>query len=401
MRKLLQLNVCSNWGSTGRITEQIGTMAIQNGWDSYIAYGRSRRDSQLKPIKVGGKWDVYEHYAEHRFFDNEGLASRCATRTLIKDISKLKPNLIHLHNIHDHWLNYELLFEYLAISNIPVVWTQHDCWSFTGGCNYYSTRHCDNWINGCEKCIYKKNGLLPLLDRSEIHYKKKKRLFNNVPDLTLVPVSHWLEGELRKSYLADNRIRPIYNGIDVNTFKPTHSDVKEKYGVANKKMLLAVATTWEERKGLKDYIQLSDTLPQDAVLVLVGLNEEQMHSLPSNVVGIRRTHNIEELVKLYSSAEVVLNLSYEETFGLTTVEGFSCGTPGIVYNCTASPELITSETGYIVEPGDIQGVAETIKMIFERGKRDFTESCRERAVNNFDMQERCKDYINLYEELVR
>lgn len=400
-KTLLQLNVCSNWGSTGRITEQIGNMAIQNGWESYIAYGRSKRDSQLKSIKVGGKIDVYEHYAEHRFLDNEGLASRRATRLLIQDISKLKPDLIHLHNIHDHWINYEILFSFLSEMGVPVVWTLHDCWSFTGGCSHYTFEKCYKWQSLCSKCSLKHTGILPLIDQTEKHYKKKKELLSSIGNLTLIPVSDWLKSQVEQSFLRTKKIRRIYNGIDISVFKPTVDvTIKERLGLKDKKMLLAVSTAWNEKKGLYDYYKLANIFASDVAIVLVGLDKSQLKELPSNIIGIERTHSIQELVKLYSAADVVLNLSYEETFGLTTVEGLACGTPGIVYDCTASPELVTPETGVVVEPGDVDAVAAASRVVLNNGKSYYSKACRNRAVKQFDKNERFADYLQLYESLI-
>lgn len=401
-RKLLQISCDSNWGSIGRIIEQIGTLSQIQGWDANVIYGRDSNASALKTYKAGNLWNVYEHYAEHRLFDNDGLASRKTTKLILKEIDRIRSDVIHLHNIHDHWLNYELLFDYLIKINKPVVWTQHDCWSFTGGCGYYSMRGCNQWQSKCVQCPIKHNKIIPLIDKTAIHYEKKKHLFNQLSNLTLVPVSKWLENEIKKSFLSNKSICQIYNGVDVTTFKPLENDnIRTKLGVGEKNILLGVATTWAPRKGLSDYIHLSQILPSNMVIVLVGLTKQQCKKMPSSIIGLERTQNVNELVELYSVANIVLNLSYEETFGLTTVEGFACGTPSIVYNCTASPELITDNTGVVVSPGDIQGVANAICKIEELGKSYYSNSCRERAVTMFNKDDRFADYINLYEDLLK
>lgn len=397
-KTLLQINVTANWGSTGKIAEQIGKLVISQGWDSYVAYGRKMNASTSKLIKVGSTVEVYEHYVENRLFDNDGLASRRATNKLIKSIKELRPDIIHLHNIHDHWLNYRLLFEYLQTLDTPIVWTQHDCWGFTGGCKYYSLSNCDKWLKQCNNCPLNQT-FFPLVDKALNHFENKKYLFNHLRNLTLVPVSHWLENELRKSFLYKNKIHTIYNGVDTSLFSPIHSDVKKRYGIEGRSLLIAVASVWEQRKGLTDFIQLSTCLP-DTVIMLVGLNDQQIKKLPHNIIGLKRTQNVEELISLYSAADIVLNLSYEETFGLTTVEGFACGTPGIVYNTTASPELITPETGMVVETGDIDGVKQAVAMMLSNGKIYYTNACRKRAKDFFNIEERYREYLNLYEELL-
>ena len=398
MPTLLQINATANWGSTGKIAEQIGMLAISIGWESYIAYGRDCNSSESKLIRIGSKCDVYEHYFENRFLDKEGLASRRATKAFINRIIAIKPDIIQIHNIHDHYLNYRILFEYLRTLTIPIVWTQHDCWSYTGGCTYYSTKGCDEWMVGCNVCRRRKGYFF---DNCSLHYRLKKELFCSIKNLTIVPVSEWLEGELKKSFLSGKKIKTILNGIDVNIFAPIENNyICDQYNFGDKHILLAVASVWHARKGLDDYIKLSSMLDEDKILVLIGLSEDQRKNLPKNIISIPRTQNVKELVSLYNKASIVLNLSHEETFGLTTVEGFGCGTPGIVYNCTASPELITPETGLIVEEGDVNGVKRAIDELIIRGKSSMAKACRMRAEEKYDKNKCFKEYAQLYEDLL-
>lgn len=399
MKTLLQISCDRNWGSIGHITEDVGLLAEKKGWDTFLIYGREGNPSKLKSYKAGNMFNVYEHYVENRLFDNDGLASRWTTRRVVDKIKEIGPDVIHLHNIHDHWLNYEILFEFLSKIETPIIWTQHDCWSYTGGCGYYSLRGCDRWKRLCVKCPLKK-GLLRLMERTKVHFQKKRILFNKVSSLILVPVSHWLESELRQSFLKDNRIQTIYNGINTSVFRPMVNHIKERYNIRDQRLLVAAATSWSERKGLDDYIKLREELKESEVILLVGLTKKQIKTLPKGVIGLERTQDISELVELYSAADIVLNLSHEETFGLTTVEGFACGTPGIVYNSTASPELITPETGIVVEPGDIKGIVDAVNVILKNGKEHYSKACRERAVSVFNKDDRYMDYINLYEELL-
>ena len=397
MPTLLQINVTANWGSTGRIAEQINNMSREKGWDCYIAYGRYSNASQSSLIQVGSKLGVIAHYLENRIFDNEGLASRLATKRLIKEIQKLAPDIIHLHNIHDHWLNYKLLFEYLNTTDIPVVWTMHDCWAFTGGCAHYSLNGCYKWQRECEDCKHKGN----VLDRSQKHYLLRKNLFLSNKNLTLVPVSDWLKSELEKSFFQASNIKTIYNGVDLDVFcERKNKQILRSYSLEGKYVLLALATTWSAKKGFNDYIELSKQLPSDCILVMVGVTSEQKSHLPVNIIGIERTQDVNELVNLYSNSDIVLNLSYEESFGLTTVEGFACGTPAIVYDNTASPELISPKTGVVVKAGDINGVVDAINYIRKSDSDVYFNECRKRAEELYDKNKSFAQYIELYESLL-
>lgn len=399
MPTLLQINVTANWGSTGKIAEQIGVRALQLGWKSYLAYGRNSNPSQLSLIKVGNIPTVLWHYAANRLFDREGLESRLETRKFVEKIKEINPDIIHLHNIHDHWLNYPLLFQYLATLDIPIVWTQHDCWAFTGGCFHYTIAECEKWMSKCGSCKQKRS---LMCDRTSDHYGNKQRLFLQIKNLTLVPVSIWLEGELKKSFFRDHHICTIHNGVDVSSFCPRpSSDIRTRFGMGNGNYVMAVASAWSERKGLSDYIRLSRIVDDSLKIVLVGVTEKQAKTLPKSIITVPRTQNVEELAQLYTEASIILNLSYEETFGLTTVEGFACGTPGIVYNSTASPELISEDTGVVVEKGDVEAVSVAIRKILLRDKSYYSIKCRDRAVQLYDKNKNFDKYLDLYHTLLK
>lgn len=404
MPKLLQINVTANWGSTGRIAEQINNLAAEQGWETYIAYGRNANPCKSKLIKTGCKAQVYEHYLEEKLFDNDGLASRHATKQLVRRIDDIRPDLIHLHNIHGHWLNYKILFEYLATLDTPIVWTLHDCWSFTGRCGHYEKLKCYKWRDGgcCRPCPMKQNNMLrKITENTQYHFELKKKLFTALKNLTLVPVSSWLESQVSQSYLKDQHIQTIHNGVNIQIFSPKQdlSATLEKYGLVGNLYVLAVSSVWNEQKGLSDYCKLAPRLKDVATLVLLGLNDELRDKVKEyGILGIPRTENMKELADLYSGASIVLNLSYGESFGLTTVEGYACGTPSIVYRATASPELITPDTGIVCEAGDVDAVADAVKKLL--AINNPVDECRKLAEREYDQQKIYSQYVSLYNKLI-
>lgn len=403
MPSLLQINSGANIGSTGRIAEQIGQYAISKGWKSYLVYGRKINSSVSHTIKVGNNLDFITHVFQSRIFDRHGLGSARATKSLINKIQKIKPDIIHLHNIHGYYINYQILFNYLEKSEIPIVWTLHDCWPLTGHCSHFSNINCLKWKTECNHCPKKKNYPTSLfLDHSRKNYNLKKKLFNSLNNITVAPVSNWLGHIVQESFLSKYPIKVINNGIDLNVFYPIsdNTEIRKKYGITEKFILMGVATAWNSGKGWDDYLKLRKKLSNEYALILVGLTKKQLHLLPSGITGIERTENVKELVALYSMADIVLNLSYQETFGLTTVEGFACGTPGVVYNCTASPELITPETGIIIESGNIDQLIQSIEKIKSDGKNYYAQSCRKRAEQFYNKQDRYQEYIKLYEKIL-
>jgi putative colanic acid biosynthesis glycosyltransferase len=402
MKKLLQINSVINSGSTGRIAEEIGQTAIAAGWESYIAYGRNERPSSSKLIKIGTDKDIKLHGLQTRLFDRHGLGSKGATTDFIRQVEDIKPDIVHLHNIHGYYINMEVLFHYLKKVNIPVVWTFHDCWPITGHCSYFTFVGCEKWKTQCYNCPQKTGYPASyLIDRSKKNFILKKELFNSLSNLTLVPVSQWLSGILKESFLQNYPIKVIKNGVNTEVFRPSEvSDFRNKHGLIDKFVLIGVATSWGERKGLNDFIELSKLLDSDFQIVLVGLTKKQIELLPKNILGIERTESVDALADIYASADIVLNLSYEETFGLTTVEGFACGTPGIVYNATASPELIEESTGVVVEQGNMNKLVEAIYTIKNNGKQYYSDACVNRAHRLYKKEDRYREYIDLYEGLI-
>lgn len=395
MPKLLQLNVTANWGSTGKIAEGIGFAAIERGWESTVAFGREMNSSQSKLFKVGNNFDVYLHYIKNRLFDSEGLGSKHATKKLIEFIMDYSPDIIQLHNIHDHWLNYPLLFEYFHTINTPIVWTFHDCWAFTGGCTYFQQSNCMKWQTGCQECSQKIN----FLDKCVRNHNVKVKLINAISDhLTIVSVSEWLNGLVNQSLLYPSQQKVIYNGVDIDALCPKQSS--ERIDFKGKKVILGIANIWTQSKGLQDFIKLRERLQEDYVMVLVGLDERKISSLPNGIVGISRTQNLEELAKLYSQADVHLSLSIHETFGMTLAESFACGTPTIAYDTTALPEVISKDTGIVVPTHDLDAVCSAIEEICFNKKKYTETNCRKRAEQHFNQKIQFGKYIDLYENIL-
>lgn len=402
MPTLLQINTVVNSGSTGRIAEEIGQLAIAQGWKSHIAYGRNERPSQSALIKIGTIWDMQLHGIQTRLFDRHGLGSFQATKKLIEQIKAIEPDIIHLHNLHGYYVNIEILFNYLATLNTPVVWTLHDCWSFTGHCSHFDYIGCEKWKIRCENCAQKREYPASYgLDRSNANYELKKKLFTSVKNLTIICVSGWLANLVHQSFLKNYPVKVINNGININEFKSVSVDsIREKFKLENKSILLGVASTWTTRKGLKDFITLSQRLNADSQIILVGLTQKQIKQLPNNIIGITRTESIQELAQLYAIADIFINPTWEDNFPTTNLEAMACGTPIITYKTGGSVESITAKTGLIVEKGDLEGLINAIEIIQKNGKEHYASCCREHAIGRFDKNERYNDYLNLYNSLL-
>ena len=394
MPKLLQINITSNWGSTGKIAEAINLAAQRKGWECSTAYGRWANPSKFPTYKVGNKWDLYVHYFENRIFDREGLSSRRATKALIRHIEKLKPDVISLHNIHDHYLNYELLFRYLNETDIKVVWTFHDCWAFTGHCFHFVTKDCMRWKTGCHDCLMMGEYPQSLVDRSRKNWELKKSLFAGCKNLSVVACSDWIADFARESFLKDKRILTIHNGVDLSIFKPQSKTESKRFKI------IAVSSPWHPAKGELDIYKLRAILSdEDFEIIMVGLSANQMKKLPTGIIGIQRTQNVNELAKLYSDSDVLINPTYADTFPTVNLEALACGTPVITYRTGGSPEAVDENTGLAVGQGDINALVDAIRRMKEHPLS--SEACRKRAEEHFDKNKCFEKYIELYDELLR
>lgn len=405
MKKLLQINTVSVVGSTGHIAEEIGKLAMNNGWESYIASKNNDYQSSSTLIRIGKDIDRMIHSRFSTHFDKQGLGSGFATKSFIKKIQSINPDIIHLHNLHGNFINYKVLFGFLNNSSIPVVWTFHDCWPFTGHCVHFEYVNCKKWIGGCSHCpqthIYPKSYII---DNSKNNYELKKSLFTEHKNLTIVSLSLWMKNLLEQSFLQNHRIKIINNGINLKDFypRPNTNEIRIKHKIENKFIVLGVSGVWSLRKGFDDFIKLSAIIDSDTIIILIGLTDEQIRILPENIIGLRRTESVEELAKYYSMANVYFSASYEESFGTTILEALACGTMPIVYNITSNSELITKDTGFIVNRGNIVDVNLILKKIMNNNIiKEINTDCVKRAELLFNQEVQFSKYLKLYDEVLR
>ena len=403
MPTLFQISTSINSGSIGRIAEEIGQLSINNNWKSFIAYGRNYNLSKSNSIKIGTNFDVKLHYIQSTLFDMHGFGSTNATKKMINKLDEIKPDIIHLHNIHGYYINIEILFNYLAKLHTRIVWTFHDCWSITGHCAHFDYVGCNKWVKGCNHCPQKKEYPTSwFIDSSKRNYQMKKSLFTSVGSIVIVPVSHWISYIISSSFLKDFPKQVIHNGINTDLFCPQTKDVqtRAKYNIGDRFIILGVANPWNNKKGLNDFIELSKWLGNDLVIILIGLNKKQLKKLPNNIMGFEKTEDISQLIELYSAADVFVNPTWEDNFPTTNLEALACGTPVITYRTGGSIESISIETGFIVEKGDIAGIVDAIKKIKSIGKNIYSDKCILSVKKYFDKNDRFMDYINLYNSLI-
>lgn len=351
--KYLFINTVAGFGSTGRIAADSCRALMAQGHECVLAFGRDKANcDDIPTVSIGTAMDYRLHAMRSRLLDDSGFGSRAATRRFLQWVRQYDPDVIWLHNLHGYYVHLGELFSYLRTCGKRVIWTLHDCWSFTGHCAYFDYVGCDRWKTGCHDCPQKATYPKSVLaDNSRGNYEKKKALFAGIPNLKLIVPSHWLESRVKESFLKDYPVEVVYNTVDRNVFKPTPGAFRQRYGLEDKKIVLGVASVWESRKGLKDFLALSELLDEHYKIVLIGLSPKQIASLPENILGLPRTNSVQELAESYTAADVYVTPSTEETFGMTVLEARCCGTEAVVYQGTACQEVVEQFGGVAVPRG--------------------------------------------------
>lgn len=396
--KILFLNAIP-YGSTGKIVDGISDVAKKEGHTTltYLSWTKKYRKSDRDDVIVGSFFGKLSHIIRGRLTGKNGLYSKRDTKRLLKVLDSYKPDVINLHILHCWCINLPMLFDYIKRNNIKVVWTFHDCWAFTGQCPHFIMAGCDKWKTGCYECPQYKEYPMAYVDKTEKMYKLKKEWFTGVNDMTIVTPSLWLADLVKESFLKEYSTKVINNGIDLNIFKPTVGDFKEKYSLDGKKIVLGVAFDWGKRKGLDVFLELAKRLPNDYQIVLVGTNDEIDKTLPKNIISIHRTQSQRELAEIYSASDVFVNATREDTFPTVNMESLACGAPIVTFKTGGSPEIIDSSCGIVVDVNDIDAMEREIIRVCK--EQPYTrEAILERA-KKYDKNDKFNEYVKLFKEL--
>lgn len=422
--KVLLINEVYGVLSTGRTVKEIQTYLKKQGHSCIVAFAYNKQYAKGMKQELREQSDYYMigsaigrkvHALCSRIFGLQGYFSTGATKKLIRYIRDQKPDVVHLGNVHGNYLNLNLLLKYLARQAIPVAIVLHDCWFYTGRCTYYTKNGCYQWREGCKRCPNNRNTPISwFFDRSKKMWKDKKKYFTNLNRLAVIGVSDWITNEARNSFLRDAYlIKRIYNGIDLDVFKPKEAvELRKELGIHDNFIILSVAAIWGDAKGLKGFIKLAKYLQKhherslqegkeekECIILLLG-NMSTEIEMPSNVRLIPATNSTETLAKFYNAADVYVSLSREETFGKTVAEALACGTPAIAFHSTALPELIGEGCGHLVTDKSLNGVYQSILEVRDRGKVYYFDHCINYARDHFSKENCGKEYCSIYEKLM-
>lgn len=401
--KVLQINAVYNLSSTGRTTTELHEALIANRIDSYVAYADTDKPNDEKLYHIGSSTDKKIHAFMSRISGKQAYFSHNSTKKLLEYIDSVKPDVIHLRNFHGNYINMPMLLKYIVKNDIATVVTLHDFWFLTGKCVYFTAANCDKWQTHCENCPNLQNGNPTwIFDKTKQMFSDKLNLFSQINKLAFVGVSQWAADMAEKSPMSKNAtVKRIYNWIDFEKFyKKDVSTLRKSLLLENKFVVLGVSAVWNERKGLNSFIELSKRVDKDTKIVLIGLIPNGV-SFPDNILCVGTTNSTKELSDYYNLADVLVTFSLEETFGKVSAEALSCGTPVICYNSSANPELVGDGCGYVVQKNNLEEVITSIEKAKKNTKEYYSKHCIDYAHENFNKDERIKDYIELYKELTK
>lgn len=392
--KIVQINATCGKGSTGKICVDISKLLTERRIENYILYCGSVSDYPLG-ICYATKQQIKAEAVRSHVNGFYGFNSRHITMNLIRELNEIRPDIVHLHNLHGHNCDLEMLLNYLKEHNIRIFWTFHDCWAFTAYCPHFTMAKCEKWRTRCKDC-QQCHDFSFFFDRSEVLYQKKRELLTGL-NLTIITPSQWLADLVKQSFLHEYPVKVIHNGIDLSIFKPTSSDFRKKHNIPHDKfILLGVAFDWGRRKGLDVFTELAARLDQQKYqIVLVGTNDKIDKTLPRQIISIHRTHDRQELAEIYTAADLFVNPTREEVFGLVNVEALACGTPVLTFRTGGSPESLSETCGSIVECDNIDSMECEIMRI-QRDKPFIESDCLEQA-KQFDSEKKYMEYLNMYE----
>lgn len=399
MKTIVEINN-NNYGSTGNIMMNIANKARENGYTVYTCCKNSKTGKKFiydNQIFVG-LW--LERVISEKLCCLTGYKDHfnlLGTLLFINKLKKIKPDIIHFHNIHGSFINIKLLINYINKNNIDVVWTLHDTWSIAGQCTYFDIVNCNKWQTGCKNCPKLNEYPSSIKDKTNYLWNLKKDLFSSINNLTLITPSRWLSSLIDNSFLKDKKKFVINNGIDLNIYKPTTSNFKNKYNINNKFLILGVAYDWSDRKGLNTFVSLSKDLSDEYQIIIVGTNEEVDRTLPNNIISIHKTNTKQELIDIYSACDLFINPTLEENFPTVNIEALACGTPVLTFDTGGSKEMINETCGMAVKKYDYESLLKQI--IYIKNNPFKKEACITQA-SNYNMNDKFNEYIELYNSII-
>lgn len=398
--KVLQINAVYGHGSTGTIVRDIEQLCHAEGIECLVASPDPTVQQAKNGYVIGNILDHKLHAVLSRIYGKQAYYSKCATQSLLKHIDQEKPDIVHLHNLHSNYIHLNMLLDYLAKHDIITIVTLHDCWFYTGGCFHYANAGCYRWLEKCGNCPKQKQDTPALLkDCSAQILADRKKYLLAIPRLIVTGVSDWIANEARRTFLKDTKVVTIHNGIDLNVFKPTPSDFRQRLGLEGKYVILGPANKWLSDVNKDVLAKFTELMQPDEVLLLFGVDVQDTSNLPKNVITYGYTQDREELAQLYTMADVFANTSHEDSLSLINVEAQACGTPVVTFDQTGPRETVDGVNSFSVEVGNAEAMYNEVRKVRLQMNESISGICIKFVSDNFEVIDNYKKFINLYKNV--
>lgn len=398
--KILQINAVYGHGSTGTIVRDIEHLCYANGIECYVASPDPKVREAKHGYVIGNTLDHKLHALLSRIHGKQAYFSHIPTRKLIRWMEQIKPDIVHLHNLHSNYIHLNMLLDYLAKRDIITIVTLHDCWFYTGGCFHYANAGCYRWLEKCGNCPKQKlDTPAHLKDCSAQILADRRKYLLAIPRLTVTGVSEWIASEARRTFLKDTKVVTIHNGVDLNVFKPTPSDFRQRLGLEGKYVILGPASKWLSDVNKEVLDKFTKLMHPDEVLLLFGVDVQDTSNLPKNVITYGYTKNREELAQLYTMADVFVNCTREESLSLINIEAQACGTPVVTFDATATPETVDGIYSLSTQVGNPDRLYESVENIRYNNDGELSKQVISFASKNYDLFSNYEEYLNLYKSL--
>lgn len=400
--RILYIDINCKNSSTGKIVYDLYTAAKADGHEAAVCYGRGAQIKDENIFKFGLDWETFLHAGLTRLTGLTGCWSFFSTRRLLRFIGDFHPDVIHLHEPHAYFVNLRPLFQYIHDKDIPLVYTFHCEFAYTGKCGY--AYECERWKTGCGHCPHLHEYPKALFFDFTAHmFQQKRALLTALSRLVITAPSQWLADRAKQSFLSGKDIRVVHNGIDTeNVFHPCDTKhLRELHNLsADEKVILAVAPNlMEARKGGRWVLKLAEAMADKKLrFILIGV-EDLNESFPSNVVALGRTKNQQVLAEYYSLADCFVICSEKETFSLTCAESLCCGTP-IAGFCSGAPETIfLPPMAKFVPYGSLTALEQAIQTLLNSPQN--RDSLAQKSAMQFSSKNMYQNYQRIYQELKR
>lgn len=395
--KILSVNVTFSLGGAAKIAQAIFR---EVGGNFFYGNGRAVwRDPEAtrKPnvYRVGTLFSkVLNKYLFKIFGKDLFTAHKHLWR---KEITKA--DIVHIHAIHSHFVNFSFLFRELISKKKKVVWTFHDLWALTARCALPNP--CTGYESGCAQCVLTSNYPRCICCSFARNLEEKKYLVQSMPreNLIVVVPTRWMLEKVKKSYCAKFRIRLIRNGIDLSQFTFKQAEITE----SEKLRVLIVANCFGTQKGLDDFLAIVRKLPK-VDFVIAGTIPKRIDEV--NVFPLGYLSSRKKLIAEYHRANFMLFLSVDDNYPTVILESLACGTPVISYKGLGNKEIFEDiDYPYLLDNGHTEKVIRILNDFACRHGNlseyeQVSQKGRALVEKNNDLRKMLKEYKELYEELL-